>query len=160
MKKIILLCVFLFAFLSGCGTINTQNAQQPEQTQEISKEEAEMMKTKLILTINGAAVPVIWEDNASVEKLIEHAGKEALSVKMSMYGGWEQVGSLGFSLPRNDVQQTAKNGDIMLYSGNQIVLFYGDNSWAYTKLGRMELSKSEVTALLSGGDVTITLSVE
>ncbi len=56
---------------------------------------------------------------------------------MSMYGGFEQVGEIGTSLPRNDVQTTTSAGDIVLYSGNQIVIFYGNNSWAYTRLGHI-----------------------
>ena len=77
---------------------------------------------------------------------------------MSMYGGFEQVGSLGQSLPRNDVQTTTSAGDIVLYSGNQIVVFYGSNSWAYTRLGRIsDKTAEELTALLGNGDVTITI---
>jgi len=80
---------------------------------------------------------------------------------MSMYGGFEQVGSIGTSLPRNDVQTTTEAGDIVLYSGNQIVVFYGSNSWAYTRLGKVtDITKAEMTELLGKGDVTITISLE
>ena len=80
---------------------------------------------------------------------------------MSMYGGFEQVGSLGTSLPRNDSQTTTQAGDIVLYSGNQIVIFYGSNSWAYTRLGRItDKSASELTELLGKGDVAVTLTWE
>ncbi|MCH5158515.1 MAG: hypothetical protein J1F33_04890 [Clostridiales bacterium] len=51
------------------------------------------------------------------------------------YVGFEAVGSLGFSLVRADTQITADPGDVMLYSGNQIVIFFGSNTWAYTRLG-------------------------
>ena len=78
-----------------------------------------------------------------------------------MYGGFEQVGSLGTSLPRNDVQTTTQAGDLVLYSGNQIVVFYGSNSWAYTRLGRIEgLSSSEIAELLGNGAVELTLFTE
>ena len=80
---------------------------------------------------------------------------------MSMYGGFEQVGSIGQSLPRNDKQITTEPGDIVLYSGNQIVVFYGSNSWSYTKLGHItEQDIGRMTELLNSGDVMITLSVE
>ena len=78
---------------------------------------------------------------------------------MSMYGGFEQVGSIGQELPRNDEQTTTQSGDIVLYSGDQIVLFYGSNSWSYTKLGKMGLSEEKLTELLGNGDVSIVISV-
>ena len=80
---------------------------------------------------------------------------------MSMYGSFEQVGSIGTSLPRNDVQTTTEAGDIVLYSGNQIVIFYGSNSWAYTGLGKVtDKSESEMAELLGKGNVTITIQVK
>ena len=84
--------------------------------------------------------------------------KASLTIRMSMYGGFEQVGSLGASLPRNDVQTTTSAGDIVLYSGNQMVIFYGSNSWAYTRLGRItDKSAREMAELLGNGDVTVTI---
>ena len=109
------------------------------------------------LYFNDTEIPVTWENNETVEALMAALEEGEIVVDMSMYGGWEQVGSLGKSYPRNDTQMTTKNGDIVLYSGNQIVVFYGENSWAYTKLGEMNLSEGEVTELLSNGDITLTL---
>lgn len=79
-------------------------------------------------------------------------------VTMSMYSDFEQVGSLGKTYTRNDSQTTTNNGDIVLYSGNQIVVFYGSNTWAYTRLGKMNLSEEDVIKLLSNGDVTLRIS--
>ena len=80
---------------------------------------------------------------------------------MSMYGGFEQVGALGTSLPRDDRQTTTQAGDIVLYAGDQIVVFYGSNSWAYTRLGRItDQSVQALRDLLGNGDVTVTLSLE
>ncbi len=110
---------------------------------------------KMKLTIGETEVPVTWEDNPSVEALRQLL---PLTIRMSMYGGFEQVGPIGQSIERDDVQLTTGCGDIVLYAGNQLVLFYGSNSWAYTPLGHVELSQQEITALLGGGDVTITLS--
>ena len=85
---------------------------------------------------------------------------QPLSIQMSMYGGFEQVGSLGTSLTREDERTTTQAGDIVLYSGNQIVVFYGSNSWAYTRLGRItDKSAGELEELLGNGDVTITLEL-
>ena len=109
------------------------------------------------LKIGDREVPVTWEDNPSVEAL---RGLLPLTVQMSMYGGFEQVGSIGQSIVKDDTQLTAASGDILLYSGNQIVIFYGSNSWAYTRLGHIDLSQQEMTELLSKGDVTVTLTAE
>lgn len=79
---------------------------------------------------------------------------------MSMYGGFEQVGSIGAKIEQDDVQMTTSAGDIVLYSGNQIVVFYGSNTWAYTKLGHIHHSEEELTELLGKEDVTLTLGTE
>ena len=113
----------------------------------------------MIMTIGDTKVDVSWEDNDSVRELKELA-EENLLIQMSMYGGFEQVGSIGQSVTRNDKQTTTEPGDIVLYSGNQLVVFYGSNSWSYTRLGKINLSDEELENLLGNGDVTITLSME
>jgi hypothetical protein len=95
-----------------------------------------------------------------VEALKELA-QNGLTIQLSMYGGFEQVGSIGQRLPSHDVQTNTSSGDIVLYSSSQLVVFYGSNSWAYTRLGRITDQSSEgMRELLSRGDVTITISVE
>ena len=107
------------------------------------------------IKINDVPASVEWEDNESVKALTKNL---PITIKMHMYGGFEQVGSLGRSLPKNDKRITTKPGDIVLYSGNQIVIFYGSNTWAYTKLGRITgKTQSELTDLLGKSD---TLLVE
>lgn len=109
--------------------------------------------------INDTEISVLWEDNRSVDALIELASSAPLTVRMTMYGGFEQVGPLGTSLPRDDRHITTQPGDIVLYSGDQIVLFYGSNSWSYTRLGKITgKSAAELAELLGSGDVAVTLS--
>ena len=110
------------------------------------------------LMIGETEVPVTWEENASVEALREIVADSPLTIQMSMYGGFEQVGPIGQRIDRDDQQTTTDPGDIVLYSGNQIVVFYGSNSWAYTRLGHIDLSKEEMTDLLANGDVVLTIS--
>ena len=121
-------------------------------TGEVITEEAK--ETAMTLSIDGKEMPVTWEDNASVNELKEIC---PLKVNMSMYGGFEQVGSIGQSISRDDKQIITEFGDIVLYSGNQIVVFYGSNSWAYTKLGHIDLSEEELTQLLGNGDVVLEI---
>lgn len=106
------------------------------------------------LWVGDNEVPVSWEANGAVEAL---KGLCPLTISMSRYGGFEQVGAVGQSIPRADEQITTESGDIMLYSGNQIVIFYGSNSWAYTRLGHVELTREELEELLGNDDVTITI---
>ena len=121
-------------------------------------EEGEAM---LQMTIGGTPVEVEWEDNESVGALRELCQNGPLTIQMSMYGGFEQVGSIGQRLPRNDSQTTTQSGDIVLYSGDQIVVFYGSNSWAYTRLGHVtDKSDEEMAQLLGNGDVTITVEMK
>jgi len=123
---------------------------------ESEEEEASMLQMK----INDTPVTVAWENNESVAALKELAAN-GLTIQMSMYGGFEQVGSIGQRLPSSDVQTSTSSGDIVLYSGNQLVVFYGSNSWAYTRLGHItDKTPEEMRTLLSNGDVTITLSVQ
>ena len=143
----------------------TQAPAQPE-TQpgttaapEITTAQPEEQSRELTLSINGQAVDARWEDNEAVAALKQAAGQSPLNISMSQYGGFEQVGSLGMTLPSNDGQITTSPGDIILYSGNQIVLFYGSNTWAYTRLGKITgKTQAELTGLLSNGDVTVTIS--
>ena len=71
----------------------------------------------------------------------------------------EQVGSLEKSYTKNDEQITTHSGDIVLYSGDKIVVFYGSNSWAYTRLGKMNIPEDDVTELLSNGDITLKIAI-
>ena len=130
-------------------------------SQQITTTEDAPVKTDLKLKIDGQEVSVAWEDNESVTALTELAAQAPITIQMSMYGDFEQVGPIGTSLPRNDVQTTTQAGDIVLYSGNQIVIFYGCNSWTYTRLGHLTgKSESEIAELLERKNVTLTLSVD
>ena len=147
MKRAALLLSALL-LLAACSR---QEAAEPIESTPPTEE------ATMILRIDGTQVPVTWENNESVQAL--HA-LAPLTIEMSMYGGFEQVGSIGSSLPRSDRQTSTAPGDLVLYSGNQLVVFYGTNSWAYTRLGHVDLTKEELTALLSEHDVTITLEAE
>ena len=133
---------------------------ETETESEVSEAESEEAESMLQMTIGETLVDVEWEDNGSVEALKELCQEGPLTIRMSMYGGFEQVGSIGQSLPRDDSQTTTQAGDIVLYSGDQIVVFYGSNSWAYTRLGHItDKTAQEMAELLGNGDVTITIEM-
>lgn len=110
--------------------------------------------------IDGTAVDAQWENNAAVTELYALA-QNAITVNTSAYGGFEQVGSLPQSFSRSDAQMTAQPGDIVLYSGNQLVVFSGSNTWSYTKLGHIkDLSADELAVLLDKEQTVIELQLK
>ena len=181
----VMTCVILLCILGGC--VNKENESVSQTTQPVTetseignllsqqepsastddrqeiipKEQKQAEETTMQMKINGTPVAVTWENNDSVAVLNELVQEAPLTIQMSMYGGFEQVGPIGTSLPRNDEQITTVVGDIVLYSGDQIVVFYGSNSWAYTRLGHIsDKSAKELEELLGNGDATVTVYSE
>ena len=149
-----------FEFEDQCWVTEDQKRYQVEGMPALRGLLNDLMDEKeqtMILKIGETQVPVTWEENASVSALMDLAGENPLTIQMSMYGGFEQVGPIGQGIVRDDVQTTTEPGDIVLYSGDQIVIFYGSNSWAYTRLGHVELSREELEDLLGNGDVVLTI---
>ena len=156
---------FAAADCSQDGIIDNSDVVLAEQAglmlTQINQSKKENSEMKLKMYINNTPVTVDWENNDSVTALMELCADSPLTINMSMYGGFEQVGSIGQNLPRDDKQTTTSSGDIVLYSGNQIVVFYGSNSWAYTRLGHItDKNAAEMRALLGNGNVTIKLALE
>lgn len=115
----------------------------------------------LMLSIDDTPVTVQWGDNDAVSELLAAAQNGTIVVSALRYGGFEQVGSLPQDFSRNDVQTTTQPGDIVLYSGNQLVIFFGSNSWSYTRLGHVDgMSSEELSDLLNEDSVMIELSAE
>lgn len=140
---------------------NQPEPQDPIDQQEITEPQmpADQQEGMLYAAIDNVPVTIQWEENDSVKALHELVKGSDITIDMSQYGGFEQVGSLGQSLPKNDVQTTTAPGDIVLYSGNQIVVFYGSNSWDYTRLGKIsDKSETELKALLDKENVTMKIS--
>lgn len=99
-------------------------------------------------------------DNSSAKAFYELLKKGPLTVDMHDYGSFEKVGSLGTTLPRNDTQITTTAGDIILYQGNQITIYYDTNSWNFTRLGKVDgVTQAELKKILGKGDVTAVFSV-
>ena len=90
------------------------------------------------LLIDNVEVEVEWEDNESVKQILNIASNSDIIVNTHRYGGFEQVGELGYNIVSKNLQMTTEPGDIVLYSGNNIVIFFGSNSWSYTKLGEIK----------------------
>ena len=111
------------------------------------------------ITVNGTELTATLEDNSSAQALTELLNQGNITLDMSDYGSFEKVGDLPQSLPVNDESITTVPGDIILYEGNKITIYYAENTWNFTKLGHIDdITQDELKAILGGGNVTVTLS--
>ena len=110
------------------------------------------------IQIGDTSFTATLEDNAAVRELIEMMKDEPITIHMNDYSGFEKVGSLGRSLTTDDHKTTTAAGDIVLYNGNQIVMFYGSNSWSYTRIGRID-DLSGWEEALGSGNITAVFSL-
>ncbi len=133
--KILILPIVASLFLSACSggmetsatadttaTTTTTTTEETTTSEDTASESPTEEKT-MVLKIAGTEVPVTWEDNASVKEL-KGLAANGLTISMSMYGGFEQVGPIGQRITSSDKQTTTSTGDIVLCSSSQIVLFY------------------------------------
>ena len=173
-KRLIIMLVIVMSLISVSCTDReeTQSAGTPEETQQAETADAypdeeqntdnneeKRGRMEMTLLINGEEVNVKWEDNESVRALADLAAKEPVTIDTSRYGGFEQVGGLGTTLPSNDVDTTTEPGDIVLYTGSNIVVFFGTNSWAYTRLGHIEgKTRDELRDMLGSNNVVLTIT--
>ena len=140
MKKLFsILLVTIFAVCSSC---------------------ANDMVNEIYLTANGTTLTVTLENNKSVTALVALLKKGDITIKAHDYGSFEKVGDLGTTIARSDSQITTKPGDLILYLGNQITIYYDTNSWNFTLLGHVkDATKESMLKVLGSGDVDFTLSL-
>lgn len=140
------------------STISNESTPSVSQKNDHSTTEENTVE-KMTLQIGNNTFTATLENNDAVDALVDMMREEPVVVQMSDYSGFEKVGSLGTSLPSSNKQTTTQSGDIVLYNGNQIVIFYGSNSWSYTRLGRID-DLSGWEDALGSGDVAVTFSLE
>ena len=122
----------------------------------------ETMTTKMYITIDGRTEAVTLTNNSATQALVAKLQEASVTVTLNSSGGFEIWGALGFSLPTSNEQINAQPGDIVLYNGSNICMFYGTNSWSYTLLGKIDgLSESELRTFLKAGEsnISVTLSL-
>lgn len=163
-KGTCILSGILMALLIGCGQQSAYAGEEGSdmviETEAIGmfdEEEAEEMKMNV--QVGGSSFTATLEDNEAARAFAEMMEKAPVIIQMDDYAGFEKVGSLGTRLPASNRQTTTQPGDIVLYNGNQIVIFYGSNSWSYTRLGKID-DLSGWAEALGSGDVTVTFSTE
>lgn len=151
--------------LTGCEEKNAgtrKNFDTERKQTESSKantEQEEYKEMVMKVQINEQFFNVELENNPGAEAFYDMLREESITIHMRDYAGFEKVGTLGRSLPTQDRQTTTQPGDIVLYNGNQIVIFYGSNSWSYTRLGKIQ----DLTGLekaLGTGNIEVTFTIE
>ena len=147
MKKHILLVLVIVGL---CLFIN-----KPIHQKNIKKEESEAM----LLEVNDYTFEVELENNTSAKALKEYVSKEKRILSLDDYGNFEKVGDLGITLPRNDETITTKEGDLILYLGNKLCLYYNQNTWNFTKLGHIK-DTTHLKEAIGKGSVQVTLVIE
>ena len=146
---------------AGSGLETPEDPEPVEEEQSQGEEETGMAQHQFYITANGTTFTAVFADNSSAQALKELLEQGDLTLSMSDYGGFEKVGSLGSQLPQNNEQITTEPGDVILYQGSSITLYYDTNSWNFTRLGKMEdVTKEELLAALGEGDVEVTFSLE
>ena len=178
MKKIIVPIILVIVFIifaimflvpkndkreisNNAEIINNDKAQNNEiSNNTITENKVDESMNIAYIKVNNNILNIELEDNSATIELKERLKNGDIVVNAHEYGGFEKVGDLGFSLPREDTNITTSAGDIVLYQGNQISLFYNSNSWSYTKLGKIQnVSSNELKDILGSGDVTITFTL-
>ena len=165
LQTIILILILLPSYVSAkeinsldLNTVNTKYlAANNHMTNSNSKVENNYL---LKIEVGGHSFLATFVDNNATKKLITILSKESKSLSASNYGGFEKIVNLGTSLPTNDHHVNTKSGDIMLYQGNKLVIFYASNSWSYTPIGKIiDFNQKDLESALNGNDSKVTLSI-
>ena len=151
MKRLVLHIYIMFMALTAMAC----------QSNEVEATPSDKSANTMNITINGKTVSCQLVDNSSTRALLAQLEKGDITYEADDYGNFEKVGNIGFSLPQNNESITTTAGDVILYQGNNICLYYDTNAWTFTRLGKIEgLSKDEIKTFLNtgGGSVKVTLS--
>ena len=143
------LALALLLLLSGFGSAMATETTVPEGTDRM-----------FYAHVNGSVLPILASDNSSADAFLDFLRTGDITIEMHDYGSFEKVGPLGTTLPRNDEQITTEPGDVILYQGNQVTIYYDVNSWSFTRIGRVQgLSQAELREILGDGNAAVTFSL-
>lgn len=144
----------------GTGA-TTENQITSWLTQNGFTKQASTGSNTLKIQVGDTTLTADLVDNSSVTALKDLLTKGPVTIDMQDYSSMEKVGSLGTTLPRNDVQTTTTFGDLILYQGNSFVIYYDTNTWNFTPLGKInDITQAELKRILGDGDVSVTISID
>lgn len=162
------LIVFMIILLTACGShsektdkkIEDSNFEKLEKKEKLKKVEKaeEVVPLKMNIMINNTLISATLENNVASEAFIKMIKEKPLTIEMREYSGFEKIGSLNTTLPSEDSLVNTQSGDIVLYNGSNIVIFYGTNTWQYTKLGKIDDVKQWLN-LIEEGSMILTFSM-
>lgn len=165
---ILILSVLILCFIAGCTDKNSNNTQTNTQTESAvtknstpeNTEDEEKNEMLLKIEVNDYILYADLENNSSAEALKEKLSEGSITIEMSDYGNFEKVGDLPFELPRNDRRITTEPGDVILYQGNKLTVYYDVNTWEFTKIAKIRDTDKSIKEILGSGNVSITLSLQ
>ena len=157
MKRYLILLLFLL-LLCGCTEKETEPVMKEEEKEKTADKEDMQMRLKI--EANGRTLYADFADNISAQAFKEKLKEGAIRVTLEDYGNFEKVGDLPWSLPRNDTNITTIPGDVILYQGNMITIYYSENTWSFTYLARIpDATKQGLLEVLGQGDVEVNFSL-
>lgn len=116
---------------------------------------------RFYIHVNGEVLVCECADNSSSKALLEKLKVSDVEIDMSDYGSFEKVGDLGFTLPQNNEAITTAPGDVILYQGNRLTIYYAQNSWNLTRIGKISnQNPQELKTLLGRNGVKVRLSLQ
>ena len=153
--------VFLISFFIMKHNIDIEDNKNEENNKQKEVEKMTEETKEIVIEINGSELIVKLENNSSSEALYNKILEDEIVVAAHDYGNFEKVGELGFTLPTNDQRITTKPGDLILYQGNQITLYYDINTYTFTKLGEVtNVGGEELKNILGTGNVKMVFKVK
>lgn len=157
--KVIILFLMTLLAITACSGEDSDSFLNNENNSENNSGD-EVKTSSMNIEVGDTVLSVTLVDNSSVDALKEALSEAPITVNMRDYGNMEKVGTLGRDFPRNDESIDAGPGDVILYQGNNLVIYYAPNSWSFTRLGKIEnITGEELKSVLGNGDVTVTLSL-
>lgn len=160
MRKLLIFMLLAFFALNVQTACSSEPDDNGRNFTDTDDNNPNLTSTRMNITIDNHVLEVTLVDNRATRALVERLQEGSVSYSSSSYGNFETVGNIGFSLPTSNSDITTQAGDVILYQGYQICIFYGSNSWSYTRLGHIsKASEAELRNLLSHGTVNITLSL-
>ncbi len=162
MKSLLILILPLFMGLAcGDGEPRQPQAEQGGDSLDDNNDNEPMDTKTISIKVGGNTLAVTLAGNSSARALAEKLKGGDLAIDMQDYSNFEKVGPLGFSLPTNDTRITTGPGDVILYQGSNLSIYYDRNTWSFTRLGKIEgATRESLLSVLGKGDVTVTLSLK
>ena len=161
MRNIVLIALFFLVACSDAASHSTQPETQTPKSSASSTSKAGEALVKLKIHVNDTAFTATLEENSSAKAFAEFLAQGDMTLDMHDYGSFEKVADLPRSFPRNDKQIDTDAGDVILYQGNSITIYYDKNSWNFTRLARIDnVNKKRLKQILGDGNATVTFSVK